>query len=143
MARDFYNNFEARRGNSPVAARTDNTAIESEIIDMRGFNSMCWLILVGANTDADATFVVLVEDGDDSGLSDNAAVADVYLDPLETVASFDFADDDSVRKIGYTGEKRYVRLTVTPVDNDSGNIFIATVAVMGNPAELPTTPQAD
>ena len=142
MARHLYSNIELRRGVSPRVAGTDNTAYVSEIIDMRGFNSMCWAILVGANTDANATFVVLMEDSDDSGLSGSAEVADVYMDPTEAIASFDFADDDSVRKIGYTGEKRYVRLTITPAGNDSGNIYLAIMAIMGNPAELPTTAQA-
>ena len=140
--RDLYNNIEVRRALSPVAAGTDNTAYVSEIIDMRGFTSMVWAILVGVNTDADATFVVLMEDSDDSGLSPAVAVADVYMDPDEATVSFDFADDNTVRKIGYTGEQRYVRLTITPADNAAGDIFIAAVAIMGNAAENPTTPQA-
>ncbi len=140
--RDLYNNIEVRRALSPVAAGTDNTAYVSQIIDMRGFKSMVFAILVGANTDADATFVVLIEEGDNSALTDNAAVADVNLDPTEAIASFDFADDDTVRKIGYTGEKRYVRMTITPADNAAGNIFIAACAIMGDSDRLPTTAQA-
>ena len=140
--RDLYNNIEVRRGSSPVAAQTDNTAIVSEIIDMRGFKSMVFAILVGANTDADVTFVVLIEDGDDSGLSDAAAVADSQLDPTEAIASFDFADDDTVRKIGYVGEKRYVRMTITPADNAAGDIFVASIAIMGDADQNPTTAQA-
>lgn len=122
----------------PVAARTDNTAIVSAIIDTRGYNSCVLALVTGTNTDTDATFAVLVEDGDDSGLSDNAAVADAYLVGTEALAGFTFADDVECRKIGYTGTKRYVRMTVTPSGNDVGNIFIAGIAVLGNPDRQPT-----
>ncbi|KKM81205.1 hypothetical protein LCGC14_1332190, partial [marine sediment metagenome] len=121
---------------------TDNTPFVGEIIDMRGFKSMVFAILVGVNTDADATFVVLIEEDDAGGFGTATSVADVNLDPTEAVASFDFADDDTVRKIGYTGEKRYVRMTITPADNAAGNIYIAAIAIMGEPDRRPTTAQA-
>ena len=140
--RDLYNNIEVRRGFSPAAAVSDNTAYVTEIIDMRGFKSLVWCILLGAITDANMTTVLLMEDGDDSGLSDAAAVADAAMDPTEVIAAFDFGDDDTVRKIGYVGEKRYVRLTITPSANDSGNIFCAVMALLGNADRLETTAQA-
>lgn len=122
----------------PVAARTDNTAIVSAIIDTKGYESAEFVIVTGANTDVNATFAVLVEDGDDSGLSNNAAVADAQLLGTEAGAAFTFADDGECRKIGYLGNKRYVRVTVTPSGNDSGNIFISGVAVLGNARNAPT-----
>ncbi len=140
--RDLYNNIEVRRGFSPAAAVADNTAYVSQIIDMRGFKSLVWLILLGVNTDADMTTTFLMEHGDDSGLSDAAAVPDSQMDPTEVIASFDFADDDSARKFGYVGEKRFVRLTITPVDNAAGNIFCAFCALLGDPDERITTAQA-
>jgi hypothetical protein len=141
MMRDLYNNIEVRRAFSPAAAVTNNTAYVSQIIDMQGFRSLVWVILIGGLVDADATFVVLMEHGDDSGLSDAAAVPDAQLDPTEAIASFDFADDDTVRKIGYVGEKRYVRLTITPADN-TGDAFVAITALLGTPSRLATTAQA-
>lgn len=139
--RDLYNNVEVRRGFSPAAAVTDNTAYVSQIIDMQGFKSLVWLVLIGALDDTDATFTILMEDGDDSSLSDAAAVADAQIDPTEAIMAFDFADDDTCRKMGYVGEKRYVRLTITPVDN-TGNAFVAIAALLGNPSTHPTTAQA-
>lgn len=122
----------------PVAARTDNTAIVSAIIDTLGFQA-CELVLVtGTNTDTNATFAVLVEDGDAANLSDAAAVADDYLVGTEALAAFNFADDNECRKIGYKGSKRYVRMTVTPTGNDSGNIFVSGVAILGKPSSTPT-----
>ena len=41
------------------------------------------------------------------------------------LAGFQFDDDNELRKIGYVGIKRYVRATITPSGNDSGNIFVS------------------
>ena len=123
--RDMHNCIKVSRGLSPVAAGTDNTAYVSEIIDTANFDATEFLILIGANTDADATFTVLVEDGAAANLSDNAAVADAYLLGTEAGASFTYANDNETRKIGYIGPKRYVRVTITPANNGAGNIYIA------------------
>ena len=134
--RDLYSNIDVRRGISPAAAVTDNTAFVSQIIDMRGYSAMVWLIQLGSLADADATFTVLVEEGDDSGLSDAAAVADADLNGTEVITGFDFADDNLARKIGYHGAKRYVRLTITPASN-TGNIFLSASAIMHRAAQAP------
>lgn len=136
--RDLMNNIHPVPLIAPVAARTDNTAIVSAIIDTRGYESCTLVLVTGTNTDADATFAVLVEDGDNASLTDNAAVVDAQLLGTEALAGFTFADDVECRKIGYVGNKRYVRMTVTPSGNDSGNIFIAGVAILGHPALAPT-----
>ncbi len=124
---------------APIAARTDNTPIVSEIIPTAGYESLTLLLILGTNTDTDATFAVLVEDGDDPALGDNVAVDDKYLIGTEALAGFTAAaDDKKVKKIGYLGMKKYVRVTVTPTGNDSGNIFIAGVALRGHAREMPT-----
>jgi hypothetical protein len=137
-SKDIHNNLHFVPLIAPIAARTDNTAIVSAIIDTLGYESAEFVLITGTNTDTNATFAVLVEDGDNSGLSDNAAVADTFLLGTEAAAGFTFADDVECRKIGYVGGKRYVRVTVTPSGNDSGNIFIAGVAVLGNARSVPT-----
>lgn len=137
-SKDIHNSLHFVPLIAPVAARTDNTAIVSAIIDTLGYESAEFVIVTGTNTDANATFAVLVEDGNNSGLSDNAAVDDKFLLGTEAAAGFTFNDDVECRKIGYVGPKRYVRVTVTPSGNDSGNIFLVGVAVLGNPRSYPT-----
>jgi hypothetical protein len=137
-SRDIHNKLHFVPLITPIAARTDDTAIVSAIIDTKGYEAVELVLVTGTNTDADATFTTLVEDGDNSGLSDAAAVADAQLVGTEAAASFTFADDGECRKIGYVGGKRYVRLTVTPSGNGAGNIFIAGVAVLGRPQSGPT-----
>lgn len=129
--RDLANHLIFKRAISPQAARTDNTAIVSQIIDLAGFEKMCFAINIGVNTDTNATFAVLVEHGDAANMSDAQAVPDSQLTGSEAEAGFNAADDDnSTRKIGYVGPRRYVRLTITPSGNDSGNIFVTALAVL-------------
>lgn len=134
--RDLYNHLTFRRAISPVSV-ADNTAAVSQIIDVQGFDSLVFAIATGSLADADATFAVLVEDGNDSGLSDAAAVIDAELNGTEAAAGFQFDDDNETRKIGYIGNKRYVRLTITPSANASAAL-ISAVAVLGNASLQPT-----
>jgi hypothetical protein len=135
---DLHNNILVSRGISPVAALTNvNTPIVSMIIDTANFDATEFLLQIGANTDADVTFTVLVEDGNAANLSDNAAVADAYLLGTEALAGFQYDDDNETRKIGYIGPKRYVRVTVTPANNGAGDIFLAGVWVQAGARKSP------
>lgn len=127
MLHELHNNIDVKRGISPAAAVTDNTAFVSQILDMQGVQAAEFLILCGSLADADATFTVLAEEGDQANLSDNTAIADGDLVGLETQASFDFSADNKVFKLGVkAGPKRYKRITITPANN-TGNAFVAGV----------------
>lgn len=134
--RDLYNSIEIRRALSPASV-ADTTPQVSQIIDRQGFDSLVFAIATGSLADADATFTVLVEEGDAANLSDAAAVADGDLNGTEALASFLFSDDDKVRKIGYRGIKRYVRMTITPANNASAALLSA-VAILGRAGLEPT-----
>lgn len=136
--RDLHNNLTPLRLISPNAATTDNTAWVSQIVDRQGFESLEMVLNIGSLADADATFTVLAEHGDQSNLSDAAPIADADLLGTEALAGFTFADDNSVRKIGYVGPKRYVRVTVTPVNNTAA-AYVSGVALLGHPNVAPTS----
>jgi hypothetical protein len=136
---DLFHSLKCSLAEPPVAAVTDDTPYVSTILDKADFDSALFAGIFGTNTDANATFTVLVEDGDDSGLSDAAAVADEYLLGIEAMG-LDFADDNSVFKIGYIGPKRYIRVTITPSGN-SGNIFFAAMWIQGHARKTPQSTQ--
>ncbi len=136
MKFDLMNGLDPKRALSPAAAVTNNTAQVTQILDMQGAHAAMLLILIGALADADATFTVLIEHGSESDLSDAAAVPDSELNGTEALAGFQFDDDDEIRKIGYTGSKRYVRATITPANN-TGNAFLAAVWVRGMLEDAP------
>ncbi|SRR6266851_9864538 len=121
-----------------------NTPIVSNIIDTAGFDACTFVIETGALTSAGVTVGVLVEDGDQPNLSDNAAVPAYNIVGSTTLASFGQIDSNKTRKIGYVGQKRYVRLTLTPANNGAGSIFLAGVAILGyaHSIPLPNPPQA-
>jgi hypothetical protein len=133
---DLHNKLEFRRAISPVSV-ADNTAAVSQIIDRQGFSALEFAIATGSLADADATFTVLVEHGDASDLTGGSAVGDEDLLGTEALASFQFDDDNETRKIGYVGNKRYVRLTITPANNASAAVICA-IAVLGGAHDAPT-----
>ena len=96
--------------------------------DMADQLALEWVIITGTLADADATFAVTMDEGDVSDLTGSNAVATADMLGTLAAASFTFADDNKVFKIGYIGIKRYVRLTITPSAN-TGNADIAVVAI--------------
>ena len=134
--KDNFNEINVKRVLSPASV-ADNTAQVGEIVDSKGFNSLTYLIATGSLADADATFTVLLEDGDAANLSDAVAVADAYLLGTEALASFIFSDDNKCFKLGYIGNKRYTRLTITPGANASAALLSA-IAVLGEAQIQPT-----
>jgi len=136
---DLMNQIELRRAISPVSVG-DNTPVVSQIIDRANRDALVFAIATGSLADADATFTVLVEDGNVANLADAAAVHDDNLSGTEAGASFQFDDDNEVRKIGYLGRKRYVRMTITPANN-TGAALISAMAILGSARVLPKSDQ--
>jgi hypothetical protein len=126
---------------APLAtAVADNTAQVGAIVDHRGFASVTYFIVTGTLADADATFAVTLSHGDQSNLSDAAAVTDAQLIGTLAGASFTFADDAKVIKLGYVGGKDFSRITVTPSAN-TGAAPLAIIAVLSDPRKSPQSTQ--
>lgn len=134
---DLHNNIAPKRVISPVSL-ADNTPQVGQIIDRQGYESLEYIIASGALPDADATFTILLEEGDVANLSDAAAVADKDLLGTEALASFTFADDNKVFKLGYKGVKRYTRLTLTPANLAAGAELVCAIAILADPVNAPT-----
>ena len=126
---------ELKSTTSPVVA-LNTTAISSdtttngEILDTAGFESILFVIQSGTITDG--TYTPLIQEGDNSGLSDAAAVADADLTNTEASVAFAATDDNAVKSIAYVGDKRYVRLNIVSASTSSGGTLSA-VAVKGDP----------
>lgn len=144
--RDACSNMLIKRAISSISGAGDNTAQVSQIIDVQGYDSLTFVLNTGVLADADATFVTLVEESDASDLSGSNAVSDGDLISQDTtsastpevLSSFQFDDDSEVRKIGYRGTKRYVRLTITPASN-TGAWPIGVIAVLTRAEFKPIT----
>lgn len=136
MRTDLFNSIDLKRGISPYDHGTGDAAVVSQTIDMQGQDALVFAIATGSLADADATFAVLVEESDDSGMSGATAVADADLLGTEALAGFTFAADNKCFKIGYKGSKRYVTCTITPANN-TGVALLCVVAITV-PQILPT-----
>jgi hypothetical protein len=137
MRTDLFNSINLKRGISPYDHATGDAAVTSQTIDMQGVDTLIFAIATGSLADADATFTVLVQESDDSGMSGATAVADADLLGTEALAGFAFGDDDKCFKIGYKGSKRYVTCTITPANN-TGAALLCVIAITV-PQILPTS----
>jgi len=126
-------NFNGQKYSPAInaAAITVSEAIVGNIIDLLGFESATMIINFGLST-ASATLAVLLEEGDDSGLSDAAAVADADLIGTELGAALNGpTEGNSTSKLGYIGGKRFIRLTVT-ASSLTGDGFVAADCALSN-----------
>ena len=127
MEKDLHNNIDDRVAVVEQAIVADATVV-GEIIDTLGFESMEYIVQVGTITTG--ALALVLEEGDDSGLSDAAAVpADETLGAL---TGFVAADDDSTKRVGSIGKKRYQRLTLEGTGTSVIN-FVSAVALLGHP----------
>lgn len=122
---DLHNRLAFARAISPVSS-SDNTALTTQIFDMRGQHALELVLMLGSLADADATFAVTGAHGDASDLSDGVALTSDDLIGTLAGASFTFADDNAVKNVGYRGGvKRYVQFTITPTGNASAALISA------------------
>lgn len=131
-SRDLHNNIEPKVALNSASISSDTTT-NGNIIDTQGFESVEFLIVSGSITDG--SYVPAITEGDDSSLSDGAAATALIGTAAD--ATFASTDDNKVKRIGYKGIKRYVRLGLTSTSVTTGGSFSA-VAVLGNPHDAPT-----
>lgn len=133
---DLYSILTARVVMGPKAL-ADNTPQVGSIIDMKGYEAVVFLTAIGALPDADATFTAKLEHGDDPALADAAECTAGQLIGTAAGASFTFAADNTTRKLGYKGGKRYVRYTLTPANLATGAELVGVIAVLGGARSSP------
>ena len=111
---------------------TDTTTVGA-IIDTAGFESIEFMIASGTITDG--AYALKLEQGDDSGLSDAADVPAAEI--LGVLTGFVAADDDSVKRVGSIGKKRYQRLSIVSTTTTTGGTNFSAIAVQGHPHTAP------
>lgn len=117
---DLNSNISVALAFKPASTTADASG---EIVDLRGAGSATVVINTGAATGG---FVASLVHGDDSGLSDAAAVGSTDL--LGTFPSSLAAN--SAYSVGYCGGKRYVRLALTK--GSATSVVVGAVVVKGD-----------
>lgn len=133
-SRDLHNNVEPKVALN-IAAISTNAATNGAIIDTSGFESVEFI--VQSATITDGTYTPSLTEGDASDLTGGNAVATADLIGTVAGATFAATDDNVVKRIGYKGNKRYVRLTLTSAGVTTGGTLGA-IAVLGHPHSAPT-----
>lgn len=129
---DLHSNIDDRVALTNQDIITDVTT-NGEIIDTSGFESIEFVIQSGAI--ADGVFAILLEEGDDAGLTDAATLsADETLGALTGFT--DNADSDKTIRVGSIGKNRYQRMSLVSTSVTGNNLFSAT-AILGNPHTAP------
>ncbi len=152
MRRDLHSNIKTVKHLSAAAYTTTQTP--SNGVDLKGFNAAEFLISVGvitniANSPAPSwTFKLQESDSQSSGFTDVVTAGDVLVGsakspvttPNATTGVFltvdGAAEDDETYRIGYIGNKRYVRVVATAALTP-GSSPLSIVAVLGQPGLAP------
>lgn len=115
-------------GLAPVAITTDTTTV-GLTVDLAGFEGCKVAVATGVLTDGN--YAVAIYEGDESDMSDEAAVA--AADRVGDLPNFaDDTDDAQVQQFGYTGKKRYIRIKIVS-DTTTNGALITAVVVKGKP----------
>lgn len=131
MEKDLHNNIDDRVALVEQAIAAD-TLVDGEIIDTQGFESLEYVVQVGTITTGVVGFII--QEGDDSGLSDAANVP--AAETLGSLTGFIVTDDDATKRVGSIGKKRYQRFSILP-DDSAAIDFISAVAILGHPHTAP------
>lgn len=108
-----------------TAAITSNTTTNGATVDLKGYQAVMFVIKSGTLTDG--AYAINVQESDDGSTYTDAAAADL----VGTEPSFAATEDNTAKKIGYIGEKRYARIQVVSTSVTSGGT-IGAVAVRGH-----------
>lgn len=131
---DLHDNCEVANAFDSATIST-NATTDGEIIDIAGYHGLEFVLKSAAITDG--TYTVVLAHGDADDLSDAATVG--AADLLGSIA-FAATEDNTPKRVGYIGKKRYVRLSVVSAGTSSGGVFDG-VAVKFSPNHAPVANQ--
>lgn len=130
---DSYNNvFEVLHINSGTHT---GTVTPSNGVDTQGFESILFVIVSGTVTDGTWTPKLQASDSISSDFVDVTEVGTPHW-LLGTPVPFTNADNNKVWRLGYVGNKRYVRCVVT--ETVAGTAEFGVIAELGHPHSAPT-----
>ncbi len=136
-SKDLVHNIKATRALSPVVIMAGNATYTSEIIDTQGFESLTFLVIAGALTDA--TYTCDLYDDTASNMGTEVVVAAADMMGQAPAFTFDYStEDNTVKKVAYKGSKRYVRLKIVQAAATTGG-YINAVAILGGARNAPVT----
>lgn len=139
--RDLHDQIRIIRSISPVAIGTTGTGQTGKIIDRKGYRSVEFEIGYGTITATNAVYTVVVKEGDATGSM--TSIADADLIGTELLAGVAAAatrtsgvSKNVVKRLGYTGLKRYVQVSKLSSTVTATTPVYASV-ILGDPEQAP------
>jgi hypothetical protein len=137
VKRTLYNNVLAKQTIGPAVrgAGTVNGTTVDRVVSFTTGGSVFYRsvgVVIETGTITDGTHAVTIEDSDDGSAWATAATGDV-LGGSPAVTS---SDDNKVFEFGYTGTKRYVRVSWTQTGGTAANNYSA-IVLLGDPSKAP------
>jgi hypothetical protein len=135
ISRDLKSNVKVVHAlNSALTTATTDT--DGSAVDLMGYGSALLVAQTGVVTLTDTTITLTVQESDTSTASDFTNVADADLIGTEA-ADFLFSGSiaNSVKKIGYKGLKRYVRVRRAGAASATG--IVGAIAILGTAEDAP------
>lgn len=134
---DEYHDHLCVRGLSPVSITGAGTS-SSQAVDRLGaggpYQALTFYLTLGALNSITATVVLQESDSGAFGGEENA-VADADLLGLEADLAFTEADANKVGQIGYSGNKRFVRMQIVASAAAGANL-VGITAILGRGGRL-------
>ena len=129
--KDIHSNLKQLVGFESQAIASD-TSTSGEIIDTQFYEAVEFLLL--SKTITDGAYAAQIWQSDDSGMSGAVQVASPEL---LGDADFALADDDTAKRIGSIGKKRYQQLRIVSTATSTGVDIMSAIAVLGRPHHMP------
>lgn len=129
---DIHNEIYPTVALNTAAISSSTTTTGTNIIDTQGYGALEFVLNVAARTDG--TYTIALEHGDNSALSD--AAAPDATDILGTLAATAISTANTVKRVGYVGNKRYVRANVVSTSVTTG-ATVGVLAIRGRPTVAP------
>lgn len=120
----------------PAAIIAGNATKTGATIDRQGYESLEFLAIAGVITDS--TLTCTVYESNASDMTGETAVADADLIGQTNGFVHNAASSSTIKKVGYKGTKRYVRLKIVQTSATTGG-FVCAVAIQGNAKFNPLT----
>lgn len=135
MRTSLYNEL-ITRVSVPIAARvnatTNGTTVDRSDPSGGSDSTTTAMVIIFAGTVTDGSHAFVVQDSDDGSSWATASAGDLQ-GAVPTVVA---ADSNKVFEVGYTGPKRYLRVSATGTGGTTGGVFGA-VVILGGAGRTP------
>lgn len=137
---DLHNNTRPVMAIVPAAIGANGTKT-GLVVDRQGYGGVEWVISYGSVTTTGTVVTVVAFEGDVTGtltsIADTALLGTEALASLAAGARVAGTGKEVVKRLGYVGNKRYVRLNVVQTGVTSVGV-VGAAAVLLNPSVRPT-----